>query len=688
MPANLNPQVRNLLSWHGHAAGGVHVPFQVHDNPIGRVIETSLVQRLRGLASNLANNASSNPRWIFLVGGPGNGKSETIQDFLQHLDSSLSLGGRLIQALKAKFSHGPLLPRRVEILPDDIAGDANIFAAKVGRLIVVQDATATETALGNAAKELATDLADLLTSPATPPLPVFVACANRGLLARTMNEAVRAYGEGNAATLILTHVIQASSLGRETLTGRKPCWPLENDSRFGCWPIDTESLTVASPPAAPPLEQIVVDAVSSDKWEVVGRCQDCNARDVCPLRQNTEWLRHDVTRRNLLGMIRRGELARGQRWNFRNAYSLVAELVVGQWSDFPDSSHPCEWIHRKTTAAAGAQPEPCSVVALTSRLYPHALLRGGAVSNTASNFIDNASIDAEAKPLTAALLSAIAAVSNDTSTKPIREILARDYSRLDPAMSTPADMAHPLRPIEEAFCQSVEQGRTAMQPHAPAHIEQVLLTLLEQGEGEWNVLGRDSKAAIEAVCVIRKIGGMMTKRSVGVRLGKHALDDMLAEYEACLRDSTKLASIRDALKPLLGETSFQFNLVELLGQPRAEGQPLVSLNGPPSGVRALPAPGPMPTVPGHDVPCIEVTDLQYRIPLTFDFFLALRLRKVGCAGSSLPASVRAALDRLRHRYAGDLCRDENMFIDGRAFVTLTSARQLGIPSPGTEPALT
>lgn len=688
MPANLNPQVRDLLSWHGHAAGGVHVPFQVRGNPIGRVIETGLVQRLRGLASDLARDAASTPRWVFLVGGPGNGKSETVQDFLQHLDSSLALDGRLVHALKTKYSHGPVLPRRVEILPGDMAGDAGAFTAKVGRLIVVQDATATETALGNAARELATDLADLLTTPATPPLPVFVACANRGLLARAMNEAARAYGEGNPATLVLTQVIQASSLGRETLTGRKACWPLEGDPRFGCWPIDIESLVVAPPPAVPPLEQMFVGAAALDRWEVADRCQDCSSRGLCPLRQNAEWLRQEDTRRNLLGMIRRGELARGQRWNFRDAYSLVAELIVGQWSDFPGCSHPCEWVHREGTAATRAQPAPASVVSLTSRLYPHALLRGGAVSDTASTFVDNANIDAGAKPLTAAVLAAIAATSDDSSTKPIREILTRDYARLDPATSTPADMAHPLRPVEEAFCQSIEQGRTAMQQHSPAPIEHVLLTLLEGAEGEWDVLGRDSKAAIEAVCILRKIGGMMAKRSAGVRLGKHALDDMLADYEACLRDRTRLAGIRDALKPLLGETGFQFNLVELLGQPRAEGQPLVSLNGPPSGVRALPAPGPLPTAPGHDVPCIEVTDLQYQIPLTFDFFLALRLRKAGCAGSSLPASVRAALDRLRHRYAGDLCRDENQFIDGRAFVTLGSGRQLGVPSPGAEPALT
>jgi hypothetical protein len=80
MPANINPRVVELLSWHGHAQGGVHVPFQAASNPLGQTIETNLVQRLRTLATEIVTNAASSPRWIFLIGGPGNGKSETVQD--------------------------------------------------------------------------------------------------------------------------------------------------------------------------------------------------------------------------------------------------------------------------------------------------------------------------------------------------------------------------------------------------------------------------------------------------------------------------------------------------------------------------------------------------------------------------------------------------------------------------------
>lgn len=244
MPANVNPHVATLLTWHGHSGGGVHVPFQARSNPLGRVIETPLVHRLRGLAEQIASNAAPHPRWIFLVGGPGNGKSETVQDFLVRLDAELGLNGALLRLLEQRFSPPGMLPRKVEITPGDLGAGGAEFAAKVGRLMIIQDATATESALGDAASELAHDVADLLTTPETP-TPLFVACANRGLLARAMNEAFRAYGKENDATKILANVIQASSLGHETLAGRRPCWPLETDARFACWPLDIESLLVS-----------------------------------------------------------------------------------------------------------------------------------------------------------------------------------------------------------------------------------------------------------------------------------------------------------------------------------------------------------------------------------------------------------------------------------------------------------
>src|SRR5205807_7479086 len=117
------------------------------------------------------------------------------------------------------------------------------FAEKVGRLIVVQDATATEEAQGNAAKELADDVVDLLTDHGKP-APVFLVCANRGLLSRTLREAFINWGGDENMTKLIVELIRASGLGTEALGGRPPCWPLAVDPRVACWPLDLESLLV------------------------------------------------------------------------------------------------------------------------------------------------------------------------------------------------------------------------------------------------------------------------------------------------------------------------------------------------------------------------------------------------------------------------------------------------------------
>src|SRR5579859_1110400 len=138
MTLRQNPHVKRLLSWHGHDSGGVHVPFQQTASPLNEPIETGLIRRLRSLARALASGNTLVPRWIFLVGGPGNGKSETVQDFLVNLDNQLGMGGQLRQVLEMKFRPNPLSPRRVEIESSDLEPSPGAFTSKIGRLVVVQ----------------------------------------------------------------------------------------------------------------------------------------------------------------------------------------------------------------------------------------------------------------------------------------------------------------------------------------------------------------------------------------------------------------------------------------------------------------------------------------------------------------------------------------------------------------------
>ena len=113
MPRNENPHVLDLLAWHAHEAGGVRVPFRGGGEPLGRVVETPLVLRLKALAADIASGARS-PRWVFLVGGPGNGKSQMVELFVRELGARLGCEPQLVRLAQDAFSSRPI-PRVVEL---------------------------------------------------------------------------------------------------------------------------------------------------------------------------------------------------------------------------------------------------------------------------------------------------------------------------------------------------------------------------------------------------------------------------------------------------------------------------------------------------------------------------------------------------------------------------------------------
>jgi hypothetical protein len=549
----------------------------------------------------------------------------------------------------------------------------------IGRLIVIQDATAIDDPQGDAARALARDLADLYTTNEDPP-PLFIACANRGLLARAVNEASKDYGVGNEITKLLGEIVRASGLGIDALSrDRKTCWPLASDSRAACWPLDLESLLVSNSAGTAPLAQALSVASDAQRWELAGRCLDCDAGEHCPLRQNAAWLRDAARARALIRILRCGELATGQRWNFRGLFSLVAEITVGQWQDFEAFASPCEWVHAQTDLLAD-DTNPAAVDAaywLTRRLYHHALFGTVPTGEIARNLQENVT---NAQPRSQRILALLTA-SPTGSTKHIREHLLGHSAGLDPAIATPASVTHVLRSIEDEYSQSIELGNVNPRISSLAGAERSLLWFLERAEAEWDRLGRASLQAARVSHLLRRLAATLVKRAVGVALGHHANEEFLDEYAASLQNRQKLNRLTTSLQSLLRTANFQFDIVETFGQPQAERPSNLRLIGPQAGLRAEMAPSPTATSPGHDVPCFEITDMNYRVPITFDLFLALRLRQAGCASSSLPASVRASIDRVRHRYAGDLCRATDEFLDQRASIEIAGKARIVLTDP-------
>src|SRR5689334_20626736 len=99
------PFPARLLDWAGHRSGGVRRLFDVQSGrPSGNVIQTGLLARVHAWVQLLATDTAKTPRAIFLVGGPGNGKTEAVETIVIELDRALGLQGQLVDTITTLFN--------------------------------------------------------------------------------------------------------------------------------------------------------------------------------------------------------------------------------------------------------------------------------------------------------------------------------------------------------------------------------------------------------------------------------------------------------------------------------------------------------------------------------------------------------------------------------------------------------
>src|SRR5688572_21725618 len=94
-----------LLEWAGHRKGGVRRIFSEGDaRPSGKLLDTPLLRRLRTWAADIAIGRPQTPRIVLLVGGPGNGKTEAVEDAIRELETALAIDGEITAFLEPRFN--------------------------------------------------------------------------------------------------------------------------------------------------------------------------------------------------------------------------------------------------------------------------------------------------------------------------------------------------------------------------------------------------------------------------------------------------------------------------------------------------------------------------------------------------------------------------------------------------------
>jgi hypothetical protein len=661
-----------LLEWAGHRSGGVRRLFDSDSGrPAGSVIETSLVRRLRGWAAAQAEEHADQPSVLLLVGGPGNGKTDAIEETIRGLDVALATSGQLESHLRACFnpSDGTVVPRRVDVWLPELSPSARDLT-----ITIVQDASVGDEAQAHRspAALLCDDLEGALASGGAH---VYLACVNRGVLD---DASVVAMADDRAATReLLSAVVQAVAVS----PGAQSCWPLAGYQQVAVWPMDVESLLVRDGSKADspsPASQVLSVAISEADWPAKDACP---AGGRCPFCRSREVLAGAGHGDALLRMLRWYELASGKRWSFRDLYSLVSYLLAGAPpAEQSGGRHPCQWAagllalaSAGPAAGGGAAAERKRQLApyqLVAAEFQHALF--GRWPRDAGHTLrsDLRELKLSNNATLAGLHLFLTAPKPTSVPATLRAQLDDICELLDPAVADP-DAAIPLssattvflREIDARFSRSVRDGLLYLKKYhclSPNEIE--LLGQLDDAEGQIGRCAQRAKRPVAATRVeqlLRAFACTLARRAVGARAALVRDVATLGHFEKVVAGDMELVhhTVKQVDTLLNDGHHFHVSLNTTFGEPLPPQRRKVVLRAPKQKVqRAVPA---VPNRPRADAQFLAFgpPDRRQHIALTYALFRSVRELRDGMMPSSLPREVVAALDAARARLAGHVVRD-------------------------------
>ena len=660
----------SLLDWAGHRDGGVKKPFYINSGrPTGNLIETNLTRRLRRWTNELSTGQVGVPIAMFLIGGPGNGKTDAIESVVTFLDEALGNNYQLLGACKAKFDV-ELPPRKLVVDLADIVDKTSTLHGR--KLVIIQDAT--EVDLENAGKtpeSLFLNDVESLVKTRAKDRPLFLCGINRGILAH----AVLVGHTENRDPAVLKFIDTLTGAATSG-SGGKACWPLDGYEWAVGWPMDVESLVDHSfaGDSSPPASQILEKVLESGNWTL-----GCEAGDLCPFHANQSLLSSPQTRKHFVRILHFYELVSGKRWNFRDLFSLVSHVLVGHESTFVVNNQrmpPCEWAAHHARKARGTGPEAIlSAWALASRLYMHALFPAWPkLDNVAKQTRDLYNDIAGVPPELEQFFTDIASERYRGTTE-IGRLLGEDFClALDPADTRRELVIRgelTVGQVEDAYTTSIFRGLELTREYLEK-IELLLVELLSKVDEACEPNGVSPLLHSKAKCVqwhLRALASRFVKRGFACGAGI-CRDFMFLEHYEALLDGTgdSARRLKKSFQDLLGDgqPGLSISLSTTFGQPldskwgRAY---LVGSNKP--RIKTLPITN-IESRPREQLPYLQIQNLP--VPVTFPLFKALSEVDQGLMAASLPAEIFALVDGTRNVLAGQYVRDEEWLEDARIVI--------------------
>lgn len=669
-----------LIEWAGHRRGGLRKPFRTDSGrPNGNLIATPLTMRLQNWVDSLVAGEASVPRTLLLVGGPGNGKTDAVETCVHYLDSTIGAGGNIVLAFADRFdvADGQLPPRKVIV---DLAEVGISLPSHLQfSITLVQDATEGDPLSGRSAEELLLEeLSERLSSQKDG---VYLCCVNRGVLAHAATIAQEHSPDADAAELLDTITSAVTS------DPRSPCpWPLAGFEHFAVWPMDVESLVDPSvaKDGSTVAHQILEAAIEESRWVT-----PCAAGPRCPFCQNRKLLRKRGALDSLVRLLRYYELASGKRWTFRDLFSLVPYLLVGDYTELTIKGKrvsPCDWAAAQIDLAASTRPGDTDKARtrapylLMSRLYHHRLfprwpdMNRGKHLGAKRMLSDPGFVQGVDRARGFFDYLVFASRHPAGAGGEIAERVHGSLSELlDPALASGnivlfsrGDRTYTVDEVEEMFSLSVREGFGLVESQLEP-LERDLLRMLADADDalvEDNFPRTKAHNAKLLQSSLRQFCARLVKRSIGVRMGVCNDLNCFRDYEKALRDPHEQSDVRKHLRMLLHDgRRFRASLVTTFGQPLAQRSREVALL-----TQAVPVREFLPRVtsgrPPESMPYIQID--KSIIPLTFPLFKALSEVVEGLHDASLPAEIFALLNGIKSFVSGHIARDTISLIDNDA----------------------
>jgi hypothetical protein len=304
-------------------SGAISAPSNWSIEPLLKV-DTEALASVRQFAELV--DTSDDPHWLVLVGGPGNGKSMAVQEFVRILLARQLMirdeEGKSIDEMQSSPVPAVLEVRR----PD------GVLLARIA-----QDASVVHNPYVQTPSP-ASDLRELLANCVRDRCHL-IACANRGVL-----ESAAALKDTESGVAVDELMQALVATGAEVAADREVRRDINGISLI-VRAMDTGSLFDGSSPV---FLQLLDLATASEHWE---ECSACPVAQRCPFFLNRTEMVKEQGRTRIARLCEDGELLDGQPLVFREAGALISLMLAGCSADYQDET-PCEWVARSVSEEA------------------------------------------------------------------------------------------------------------------------------------------------------------------------------------------------------------------------------------------------------------------------------------------------------------------------------------------------